>query len=53
MAAEGTAVVEAAVGLLSLPVRRLEAREHAADYLRRLIAEVERKNGWHLAEHAG
>jgi SRSO17 transposase len=33
--------------------RRAEARAHAADYLRGLLAEVERKNGWQLAERAG
>lgn len=27
--------------------------EHAADYLRGLVAEVEHKNGWQLAERAG
>jgi SRSO17 transposase len=32
---------------------RPEAAAHAADYLRGLIAEVERKNGWQLAEAAG
>lgn len=34
-------------------VRRPEAAAHAADYLRGLVAEVERKNGWQLAERAG
>ncbi len=33
--------------------RRLEAHQHAADYLRGLLAEVERKNGWQLVEQAG
>src|SRR5262245_9185328 len=33
--------------------RRPEARAHAADYLRGPLAEVERKNGWQLAERAG
>jgi SRSO17 transposase len=33
--------------------RRPEAHGHAADYLRGLIAEVERKNGWQLAERVG
>ena len=29
------------------------AARHAADYLRGLVADVERKNGWQLAERAG
>jgi SRSO17 transposase len=33
--------------------RRAEAAAHATDYLRGLLAEVERKNGWQLAEQAG
>lgn len=33
--------------------RRQKAHRHAEDYLRGLIADVERKNGWQLAEHAG
>jgi SRSO17 transposase len=33
--------------------RRREAHQHAADYLRGLIADLERKNGWQLAEQAG
>ena len=53
VAAGGTEVVAAAVGLLRPHVRRPEARDHAADYLRGLIADVERKNGWQLAEQAG
>lgn len=32
---------------------RPEAYRHAVDYLRGLIAEIERKNGWQLAEYAG
>ncbi len=36
-----------------LACRRVEARRHAVDYLRGLLAEVERKNGWQLAEQAG
>lgn len=46
-------IVDDAVGLLRRRIRRPEAQRHAADYLRGLIAEVERKNGWQLAEHAG
>jgi SRSO17 transposase len=53
LAAAGAAVVETAGGLLRPHVRRPEARRHAMDYLRGLIAEVERKNGWQLAEYAG
>ena len=53
VAAEGAAAVEAAAGLLRPHVRRPEARRHAVEYLRGLIADVERKNGWQLAERAG
>src|SRR5688572_5425624 len=53
VAADGAGSVEAAVGLLGARVRRPEAQRHAADYLRGLIADVERKNGWQLAEYAG
>lgn len=45
--------VEAVVGRLRPAFRRPAAHRHAADYLRGLIADVERKNGWHLAERAG
>jgi SRSO17 transposase len=45
--------VEGAAGRLRRHFRRPEAAEHAADYLRGLVAEVERKNGWQLAEEAG
>ena len=45
--------VEAAVVRLWDHFRRPEAAEHAADYLRGLLADVERKNGWQLAERAG
>ena len=31
----------------------MEAAARAADYLRGLVADVERKNGWQLAERAG
>jgi len=33
--------------------RRLEVRERARRYLAGLLAPVERKNGWQLAEHGG
>src|SRR5215210_9134144 len=53
MAAACAAEVEALAVRLRRHVRRPEAAAHAADYLRGLIAEVERKNGWQLAERAG
>ena len=45
--------VEDAAWRLRRHFRRPEAYEHAADYLRGLVADVERKNGWQLAEHVG
>ena len=45
--------VEAAAARLRQHFRRPEAYAHAVDYLRGLVAEVERKNGWQLAERAG
>jgi len=42
--------VEDAAWRLRRRFRRPEASAHAADYLRGLLAEVERKNGWQLAE---
>ncbi|AWK84947.1 IS701 family transposase [Azospirillum thermophilum] len=33
--------------------RRVEVRQRALSYLRGLLAPLERKNGWHLAEAAG
>jgi SRSO17 transposase len=45
--------VEGVVARLRPRFRRPEAHRHAADYLRGLIADVERKNGWQLAERAG
>ncbi len=45
--------VDGVLELLRRQVRRPEAARHVADYLRGLLAEVDRKNGWQLAEHAG
>ena len=45
--------IEDVVGMLRPHFRRPEAHEHAAAYLRGLLADVERKNGWQLAEQAG
>jgi len=53
VAAEAERAVEEGVVLLRGRFRRLRAHQHAADYLRGLVADVERKNGWQLAERAG
>src|SRR3954471_9506805 len=53
LAGECAEGIAAAVALLEPHFLRPEAHQHAADYLRGLIAEVERKNGWQLAEQAG
>src|SRR6266536_64914 len=53
VADEAARTLDEAAGRLRRHVRRSEARQHVVDYLRGLIAEVERKNGWQLAEFAG
>ena len=53
IATECAREVEAVVVRLGQHFPRPEAAGHAADYLRGLLAEVERKNGWQLAEQAG
>lgn len=53
IAADCARELEAAVARLRAQFRRPEAADHAADYLRGLVAELERKNGWQLAEQAG
>ncbi|CCF82384.1 hypothetical protein NITHO_1040007 [Nitrolancea hollandica Lb] len=54
MATDCAEIVETAAKLvLCRHFRRREAERHAVDYLHSLIAEVERKNGWQLAEQAG
>jgi SRSO17 transposase len=45
--------VDGMVERLAPRFRRRAAHRHAADYLRGLVADVERKNGWQLAERAG
>jgi SRSO17 transposase len=45
--------VEDAAWRLRRHFRRPEAYAHAVDYLRGLVADVERKNGWQLAEEVG
>jgi SRSO17 transposase len=53
IATECAREVEGAATRLRRHFRRAQAAEHALDYLRGLVAEVERKNGWQLAEEAG
>jgi SRSO17 transposase len=53
VATDGADAMEAVGALLRAHLRRAEAQRHATAYLRGLLAEVERKNGWQLAEHAG
>jgi SRSO17 transposase len=53
VAEESAALVQDVITRLRPHFRRQEAHQHVADYLRGLIAEVERKNGWQLAEQAG
>ncbi len=50
---DAAAAVEAVAARLRPHVRRPEAHQHAVDYLRGLLADVERKNGWQLTEYAG
>ncbi len=53
MAAATAQAVAGVLDLLRRPIRRPEAARHAGDDLRGLLADVDRKNGWQLAEHAG
>lgn len=48
-----TEELEAVNESLSEHFARSEVRERAQDYLRGLLSETERKNGWQLAEVAG
>ena len=45
--------LDAVVGLIGSRFVRSEPRARAGAYLRGLLAGLERKNGWTLAEHAG
>jgi SRSO17 transposase len=45
--------IEAIAARLRPRFRRRAAHHHAGAYLRGLLGDVERKNGWQLAEHAG
>jgi SRSO17 transposase len=46
-------VIDAVHGRIAPRFRRAEARARARRYLDGLLAPVERKNGWQLAEHLG
>ena len=45
--------LEAVAGRIAPRFRRAEPRRRAVAYLQGLLAPLERKNGWHLAEAAG
>jgi len=45
--------LDALVELISGRFRRAEPRRRVGDYLRGLLAGLERKNGWTVAEHTG
>jgi SRSO17 transposase len=45
--------IEAVAARLRPRFRRRAAHRHAGAYLRGLLGDAERKNGWQLAEHAG
>ena len=45
--------MDAVVELIAGRFRRVEPRRRVGAYLRGLLAGLERKNGWTLAEHAG
>jgi SRSO17 transposase len=47
------AEVETVTARLRRRFRRRAAHRHAGAYLRGLLGDIERKNGWQLAEHAG
>ncbi len=47
------AEVEAVAARLRPHFRRRAGHRHAVTYVRGLLGDVERKNGWQLAEHAG
>jgi SRSO17 transposase len=52
-ASAAEAEVEVIAARLRPRFRRRAAHRHASAYVRGLLGEVERKNGWQLAEHAG
>ena len=53
MAVATARAVDGVLELLRRQVRRPEAAHHVADYLRGLLADLDRKHGGQLADHAG
>jgi hypothetical protein len=47
------AALDALVELIAGRFGRAEPRRRVGDYLRGLLAGLQRKNGWTVAEHAG
>lgn len=45
--------LDVVMGRVGRRFRRAEARERAKGYIRGLVSEIKRKNGWQLAEHIG
>jgi len=45
--------LQALIGRVGTVFSRAESKRHAEQYLRGLLAQLERKNGWTIAEHAG
>jgi SRSO17 transposase len=45
--------LDAVIGLIGSRFARSEPRSRVGDYVRGLLAGLERKNGWTVAEHAG
>src|SRR4051794_6905647 len=52
-AEHGAQELEAVAGRIAPQFGRAEPRRRALTYLQGLLAPLERKNGWHLAEAAG
>jgi len=45
--------LDAVIGLIGARFVRSEPRSRVGDYVRGLLAGLERKNGWTMSEHAG
>src|SRR4051812_12019456 len=51
--AGGAGELDAVAPRIGRHFARSEPRRRAAGYIRGLLSDAERKNGWHLAEHLG